>query len=137
MLEKKRPYAQKNWLKTLRGLMHFAIKENFRADDPTAGVSAVKPAIKSRGHMTWGDEQIAAYRQRHPIGSTARPAIELLLNVAARRGDAHRLGVQHIKQGKLEWRPNKTIRSTGRELSIQIFLRTFHNDQQIAVQRRE
>jgi integrase len=120
MLEKKKPYAQKNWLKTLRGLMLFAIKENFRADDPTAGVSAAKPAVKSRGHMTWGDEQIAAYRQRHAIGSTARLAIELLLNVAARRGDAHRLGVQHIKQSKLEWRPNKTIRSTGRELSIQI-----------------
>ena len=29
--------------------------------------------------MTWGDEQIAAYRERHPIGSTARLAIELLL----------------------------------------------------------
>ena len=82
--------------------------------------SAAKPPVKSRGHMTWGDAQIAAYRERHPIGTTARLAIELLLNVAARRGDAHKLGVQHIKQGKLEWRPHKTIRSTGREMSIRI-----------------
>lgn len=120
MLEKKKPYAQANWLKTIRGLMLFVIKENFRPDDPTAGVRAGKPPVKSRGHMTWGDDQIAAYRQRHPLGSTARVAIELLLNVAARRGDAHKLGVQHIKQGKLEWRPNKTVRSTGKELSIRI-----------------
>lgn len=120
ILEKKKPYAQKNWLKTIRGLMLFAIKENFRVDDPTARVSAAKPPVKSKGHMTWGDAQIAAYRERHPIGSTARLAIELLLNVAAWRGDAHKLGVQHIKQGKLEWRPHKTIRSTGRELSIRI-----------------
>jgi hypothetical protein len=38
MLEKKAPHAQKNWLKTIRGLMLFAVKENYRADDPTAGV---------------------------------------------------------------------------------------------------
>lgn len=94
ILEKKKPYAQKNWLKTIRGLMLFAIKENFRVDDPTARVSAAKPPVKSKGHMTWGDAQIAAYRERHPIGSTARLAIELLLNVAAWRGDAHKLGVQ-------------------------------------------
>jgi hypothetical protein len=50
MLEKKAPYAQKNWLKTIRGLTLFAIKENYRADDPTAGVSAARPAIKSHGH---------------------------------------------------------------------------------------
>jgi integrase len=100
--------------------MLFAVKENFRADDPTARVSAAKPPVKSKGHLTWGEAQIAAYRERHTLGTTARLAIELLLNVAARRGDAHKLGVQHIKQGKLEWRPHKTIRSTGRELSIRI-----------------
>ncbi|MFZ0350209.1 MAG: tyrosine-type recombinase/integrase [Pseudolabrys sp.] len=120
MLEKKAPYAQKNWLKTLRGLMLFAIKENYRADDPTAGVNAARPVIKSHGHMTWGEEQIAAYRDRHPIGTMARLAIELVLNIAARRGDAHLLGAQHIKRGRIEWRPNKTIRKTGKQLQIRI-----------------
>jgi hypothetical protein len=111
IIEKKKPHAQKNWLKTLRGLMLFAIKENFRVDDPTDGVRAAKPPMKSKGHMTWGDAQIATFRERHAIGTMPRLALELLLNVAARRGDAHKLGVQHIKQGKLEWRPQKTIRS--------------------------
>ena len=97
--------------------MLFAIKENYRADDPTARVTAAKPAAKSKGHMTWGNAQIAAYREKHAIGTSARLAIELLLNVAARRGDAHKLGVQHIKRDKLEWHPHKTIRSTGRKLS--------------------
>ncbi|MGC1846532.1 MAG: tyrosine-type recombinase/integrase, partial [Pseudolabrys sp.] len=110
----------KNWLKTLRGLMLFAIKENYRADDPTAGVNAARPVIKSHGHMTWGEEQIAAYRDRHPIGTMARLAIELVLNIAARRGDAHLLGAQHIKRGRIEWRPNKTIRKTGKQLQIRI-----------------
>lgn len=118
LIEKKKPHAQKNWLKTIRGLMLFAVKENYRADDPTAGLKAI--AVKSRGHMTWGDDQIAAYREKHPPGSAARLAIELLLNVAARRGDAHKLGVQHMKDGKLSWRPHKTLRSTGKMLSIRI-----------------
>ncbi|MGC2825076.1 MAG: tyrosine-type recombinase/integrase [Pseudolabrys sp.] len=120
MLEKKAPYAQKNWLKTIRGLMLFAIKENYRADDPTAGVNAARPVVKSHGHMTWGEEQIAAYRDRHPIGTMARLAIELVLNIAARRGDAHQLGAQHIRRGRIEWRPSKTLRKTGKQLQIQI-----------------
>jgi integrase/recombinase XerD len=120
-LIKDRPvHAQKNWLKTLRGLMVFAIAENYRCDDPTAGVKAAKPTVKSRGHMTWGAAEIAAYREAHPLGKTARLAIELLLNVAARRGDAHELGLQHVKNGKITWRPRKTKRSTGKTLSIRI-----------------
>jgi integrase/recombinase XerD len=113
-------HAQKNWLKTLRGLMLFAISENYRADDPTAGVKAARPAVKSRGHMTWGAAEIDAYRARHALGTTARLAIELLLNVAARRGDAHKLGIQHVKDGRITWRPNKTARSTDKVLSIRI-----------------
>jgi integrase len=120
LLERRPPYAQKNWLKALRGLMIFAIGETYRADDPTAGLKTAKAAVRSKGHMTWGSAQIAAYRERHAVGTTARLAIELLLNVAARRGDAHQLGVQHIKHGKLEWRPGKTLRSTGKVLSIRI-----------------
>ena len=50
----------------------------------------------------------------------ARLAIELVLNIAARRGDAHLLGAQHIKRGRIEWRPNKTIRKTGKQLQIKI-----------------
>jgi len=114
------PYAQRNWLKALRGLMLFAVAENYRGDDPTAGVKPVKLAVKSKGHMTWGKDQIAAYRNTHPLGSMARLAIELLLNVAARRGDAMVLGIQHVKGSNIEWRPGKTARSTGKILSIRI-----------------
>src|SRR5262249_33669588 len=34
--------------------------------------------------------------------------------------DAHILGVQHTKAGKVTWRPNKTSRTTGKVLSIRI-----------------
>jgi hypothetical protein len=97
--------------------MLFAIKENYRADDPTASVKATKPPTRSQGHMTWGDAQIAAYRDRHPMGSTARLALELLLNVAARRGDAHKLGVQHIRMENFAG--DRTRRSAARPRNYQ------------------
>ncbi len=56
----------------------------------------------------------------HKLGTVARLAIELLLNIAARRHDAHVIGMQHIRDGKLSWRPHKTLRSTGRMLTIRI-----------------
>ena len=56
----------------------------------------------------------------YDLGTVARLAIELLLNIAARRHDAHIIGQQHIRHGKLSWRPKKTLRSTGKQLSIRI-----------------
>jgi integrase/recombinase XerD len=119
LLETMRPYAQKNWLKTIRGLMAFAITDNMIANDPSEGVKAMRVA-KSIGHMTWLEPQVAMYRTHHPIGTMARLAIELLLNIAARRDDAHALGYQHISDGRLCWRPRKTQRSTSKLLKVKI-----------------
>ena len=118
MLEPMKPNAQKNWIKTLRGLMKFGKKMKLRADDPTQDVKAIKTG-KSMGHMTWLEPQVAQYRKCHEIGTMARLALELLLNIAGRRQDAHMLGRQHLnRDGKLSWRPQKTRRSTGKTLTI-------------------
>jgi integrase len=120
MLAPMKPNAQKNWLKTLRGLMKFAHRAGLRADDPARDVEAARCG-KSSGHMTWLDQQITQYREHHAIGTMARLALELLLNIAGRRQDAHMLGRQHInRDGKLSWRPQKTRRSTGKTLTISI-----------------
>jgi integrase len=119
LLEAMKPHAQKNWLKTMRGLMAFAVANNFCNDDPTSGVKAIKVG-KSIGHMTWHEPQIAAYRERHELGTVARAALELMLNNAARLHDAHTLGYQHIRDGKLCWRPHKTLRTTNKMLKVPI-----------------
>jgi hypothetical protein len=72
--------------------------------------------------MTWLAPQIAQYRQRHALGSFARLALELLLNIAARRHDAHAIGQQHIRDAMLCWRPHKTLRTTGKLLTIRIIV---------------
>ena len=101
--------------------MQFAVAQNMRMDNPTQGIK-LRKAAKSMGHMTWGEQEIAIYREHHKLGTMARVAFELLLNIAARRHDAHVIGRQHITTdgGKLSWRPHKTMRSTGRKLTIKI-----------------
>jgi integrase/recombinase XerD len=119
LLESMTPAAQRNWLKALRGLMAFALSENMIAKDPTQGVTPVK-AAKTMGHMTWLESQVAMYREHHMLGTVARTALELLLNIAARRHDAHLLGDQHIRQGRICWRPHKTLRTTNKLLKVKI-----------------
>jgi integrase/recombinase XerD len=119
LLEPMTPNAQKNWLKALRGMMTFAVAENMIAADPTDGVKPAK-VTKSMGHMTWHEPQIAMYREHHRFGTVARAALELLLNIAARRHDAHLLGDQHIRDGRICWRPHKTLRTTGKLLKVRM-----------------
>lgn len=118
-LEGKPANAQKNNLKAVSFLIRFAISQGQLAHDPTEGIELLK-GTKSSGHMTWLEPQVKQYRERHQLGTVARLAIELLLNIAARRHDAHLIGQQHIRDGKLSWRPHKTLRSTGKLLSIPI-----------------
>jgi integrase/recombinase XerD len=118
LLDKKKPYAARNWLKTLRGLIQFAIRTSRRKDDPTYGIK-LRRAGKSSGHLTWTGSEIVQYRAAHPLGTVARLAFELALNVAARRGDVCKLGRQHItKDDRLSWRPSKTRRSTGLMITV-------------------
>ncbi|HEY6256217.1 MAG TPA: tyrosine-type recombinase/integrase, partial [Xanthobacteraceae bacterium] len=103
----KKPHARKSWLKALRGLMKYAVQIGMIADDPTHDIRIARPP-KSEGHKTWGEPEIAAFRAKHPLGSRARLAFELLLNTSQRRGDVVRMGRQHIHSGKLSVRQSKT-----------------------------
>jgi integrase len=114
--------AQKNWLKTLRGLMAFAVDEKLITSDPTKDIKIKKAKMKSAGFKTWLEPQVEQYRQHHALGTMARLALELLLNIAARRYDVHVIGPQNLINGikKLCWRPHKTLRTTGKMLKIRV-----------------
>jgi integrase len=101
-----RPHAKRNWLKALRALARFAIAIGMRTDDPTREIKLAK--TKSDGYRSWSEEDIAAFRSTHAIGTRARLALELLLGTAQRRGDVIRMGRQHIRAGLLTVRQNKT-----------------------------
>ena len=95
ILDGRPPFAKRNWLRALRPLLDFAVSIKWIAENPTTDIKAKVPR-KGEGFRAWGEEQIAAFRQRHALGTRARLAMELFLNTAQRRGDVVRMGPQHI-----------------------------------------
>jgi integrase len=100
-----RPFGQRNFLNTLRAMFKWAVEEGRVPSDPTLGVTRQK--LKSIGYLTWSEEQIAQYQRKHPIGTMARLAIELMLATAARRGDAAKLGPHHVEDGTITFEHHK------------------------------
>lgn len=76
MLRDKRPFPRQNFLKALRPLLQFAVSIGWCKDNPTREIRAT--AKRGPGFRPWGEEQIAAFRARHLLGSRARLAFELL-----------------------------------------------------------
>jgi integrase len=106
LLDAKPPHAARSWLVTLRSLCAFARKRGYRRDDPTANIK--QRAIKGDGFHTWTEDEIAQFETHHAIGSKPRLALALLLYSAQRRSDVVRMGRQHIKNGVLTVKQEKT-----------------------------
>ena len=108
LVEAKRdtPWAAKNFFKLLRVLMRFAVDEDMRRDDPTIGVR-VTPG-KTEGHHSWTELEIVQFEQTHAVGTRARLAFALLLYTGQRRGDIIQMGRQHVKDGCISVRQQKT-----------------------------
>lgn len=100
------PSAARNFLNTIRALMGHCIIEGMRTDDPTQGVKRVP--IKTAGYRTWTEGDIEAFEAKHPVGSRARLALTLMLYTVQRRSDVVRLGRQHVRDGLLHLRQQKT-----------------------------
>jgi integrase len=100
------PAAARNFLNTIRAMLQFGVDINLISANPAVGVKRVK--IKTSGYRTWTEEDIAAFEAKHPIGSRARLAFALLLFTAQRRSDVVRMGRQHIRDGVLQVRQQKT-----------------------------
>src|SRR5690606_12168431 len=83
--------------------------------NPCDGVRPI--AAKIEGHHTWTEEEVAAYRAKHPVGTVPRLALDLLLFTGLRRSDVFRVGRQHVKEGVLSIRMEKT----GKAVHIPVF----------------
>jgi integrase len=105
-LNKLKPHAARNWFKAIRHLMAFAVATGACQTDPTQGIKL--PKAKSKEHRPWTDAEVAAYEAKHPIGSKSRLAFALGYYTAQRRGDAIRMGRQHITDGYIQVRQDKT-----------------------------
>lgn len=77
-----------------------AIDKKHAVVNPAVGVTKIH---ETKGFYTWKPAEVAIYRSRHEIGTKARLALEIMLNIGARRSDACRVGRQHEADGYLEF----------------------------------
>ena len=75
--------------------------------DPTVGVS--DPTLPtSEGFAVWSEDDVAGYEARWPIGTRQRVWLDVLLYTGLRRGDAVKLGRQHLRDGVATLKTEKT-----------------------------
>jgi len=108
------PSAANNMVAVLRWMMTFAVDRNLRPDNPVLNVKPLK--ISTDGFHTWTEDEIARFEARWPVGTRERLAFDLLLYTAQRSGDVRQMGRQHIRDGRIYVRQEKT----GAQLLIKI-----------------
>jgi len=90
------PGAADNLVKVLRAMFNWAmhdVKPPLMTHNPAVGISKVN--TESEGFYTWTPADVEQYREHYPLGTTARLALEIMLNIGARISDAAKLGPPH------------------------------------------
>ena len=105
------PGAADNMVKSIRALYAWAIERRI-IDGPNPAAGVGKLLRKHRGAVAWSIEDLAQFRKRHPLGTTAHLALTLFMFTACRVGDVVRLGrANEVQRGGitwLEWQPGKS-----------------------------
>jgi integrase len=112
-----RPGAQETLRKRLNTLLNWGADRGWRAGNPMTGMRRKK--AESEGYRAWTEEDIAAFEAHWPSGSRERLALALLLYTGQRRSDVVGMGRQHIKDGRIKVKQQKT----GKELWIRLHSR--------------
>lgn len=99
-------YAAKAYLNCMKILFRYALERGLIEIDPTDGLTVTLP--KSEGHHTWTMEEVDQFAAHHPLGTQARLAFDIMLYTGLRISDAIRLGPQHIKDGRINIKAQKT-----------------------------
>ena len=103
---KETPFAANDFLKAMRGLFRWAADAGFVKSDPTEGVKGL--SRKTEGFHAWTEDEVERFEARWPIGTRERLALAILLYTGLRRGNAAQLGRQHVRNGVIMLRTEKT-----------------------------
>lgn len=117
----KSPAVQRNMLRAIRHFLKWCASAGLISHDVGEGVTRQK--MKSTGGFyTWTEDDAAKYAKRHPLGTMARAALELYLNLGVRKSDVVRVGPRYVRDGVLHnFLPQKTSTTNGKRISIKVF----------------
>lgn len=105
-IERRKAFAARHFVDTMRGMFKWAVAAEHVNSDPTAGKAVAKP--KTKGFPEWTEEEIEQYEARWPLGTRERVMLGVFCFTGLRRGDAARLGKQHIRNGVITIDTEKT-----------------------------
>jgi integrase len=94
-IDRRKPFAARHFVDTMRGLYKWAVAAEHVTSDPTVGKAVAKP--KTKGFPVWTEEDLERFEHRWPIGTRERVIFDVYLYTGLRRGDAAKLGKQHIR----------------------------------------
>lgn len=105
-IDKFAPQSARNRLKVWRAALDLAQAKGWIKENPARAVKL--PKAKSKPHRAWTAEDVARFRERWPIGTQQRLALELLYWTGARRADLVQLGPRNVWSGRMIWDQSKT-----------------------------
>jgi integrase len=100
------PAKANEWRVAMRDLFRFAVRRKLIAINPADGLKKMA-SKRPDGHHTWTEAEVEQFRRKHAIGTRARLALELHLELALRRSDAIRLGPSHVRDGVITYTQHK------------------------------
>jgi integrase len=101
------PSQARHFLQAMRGLLVWAVEAELVKHNPTEGVKNPRRP-KTQGFPVWSEDDVERYCRRWPIGTKERVWLDVLLFTGLRRGDAVRLGRQHVRDGVATLRTEKS-----------------------------
>ena len=101
------PAQAGNFLKAMKGLFNWAVDLEYVDKNPCDGVKTPK-LNNNVGFEAWTEDDVDRYEVRWGEGTKERVWLHVLLYTGLRRGDAVRLGQQHIHEGVATIRTEKS-----------------------------
>ena len=101
------PAQARHLIDTMRGLFKWAKGAGHVKFNPAADVDYPKQP-KTQGFPVWTEDDLARYEARWPLGTKERVWLAVLLYTGLRRGDAVKLGRQHVRNGVAAIRTEKS-----------------------------
>lgn len=123
------PGAADKLVKYLRSLFKWAVEKRHAKINPAVGIQKIN---ETTGFHTWTPSEIHIYRVHHGMGTKARLALEIMLNIGARRSDACRLGRQHELGEYLEF---VAWKGRNKEKTRKLIVARFTNELRTALAR--
>lgn len=96
------PHAAARLRDQLTPLFGYAFKL-LAIEKPNPVAQAARIAAPTTGFHSWTEDEIATYRAKHRLGTSARLALEIILWTAQRRGDAAKFGPEHLRDGRVHF----------------------------------